>query len=97
MRRNVRATTYRRDAKDRGRLGLAIQRERARWAGNAKVPGRAAILNDEQRARLAAAVEAGSIRGAYAVMCWRLANLEPWMWDARLSGISCVGWAVEHV
>ncbi|WP_413783116.1 helix-turn-helix domain-containing protein [Novosphingobium resinovorum] len=37
-----------------------------------KAPGRAAILNDEQRARLAAIVEAGPIPAAHGVVRWRL-------------------------
>src|SRR3546814_11602044 len=42
-----------------------------------KAPGRAAILNDEQRARLAAIVEAGPIPAAHAGVPWRLADLAP--------------------
>jgi transposase len=46
-----------------------------------KAPGRAAILNDEQRARLAAIVEAGPIPAAHGVARWRLADLTQWIWD----------------
>src|SRR3546814_16732414 len=46
-----------------------------------KAPGRAAILNDEQRARLAAIVEAGPIPAAHGVVRWRLADLAQWIWD----------------
>ncbi|GAB7551056.1 hypothetical protein NRB_05530 [Novosphingobium sp. 11B] len=46
-----------------------------------KAPGRAAILNDEQRARLAAIVEAGPIPAAHGVVRWRLADLTQWIWD----------------
>lgn len=51
-----------------------------------KAPGRASILNDEQRARLAEQVEAGPIPAAHGVVRWRLADLAQWMWDEfRLS------------
>jgi transposase len=46
-----------------------------------KAPGRASILNDEQRARLAAVVEAGPIPAAHGVVRWRLADLAQWIWD----------------
>ncbi|MDQ0513561.1 transposase [Angulomicrobium amanitiforme] len=46
-----------------------------------KAPGRASILNDEQRARLAAVVEAGPIPAAHGVVRWRLADLSQWIWD----------------
>ncbi len=46
-----------------------------------KAPGRVAILNDEQRARLAAIVEAGPIPAAHGVVRWRLADLAQWIWD----------------
>ena len=46
-----------------------------------KALGRAAILNDEQRARLAAIVEAGPIPAAHGVVRWRLADLTQWIWD----------------
>lgn len=46
-----------------------------------KAPGRAAILNDEQRAQLAAIVEAGPIPAAHGVVRWRLADLTQWIWD----------------
>lgn len=46
-----------------------------------KAPGRAAILNDEQRARLVAIVEAGPIPAAHGVVRWRLADLAQWVWD----------------
>ncbi len=46
-----------------------------------KAPGRAAILNDEQRTRLAAVVEAGPIPAAHGVVRWRLADLAQWVWD----------------
>ncbi|GAB7555804.1 hypothetical protein NRB_53260 [Novosphingobium sp. 11B] len=42
---------------------------------------RAAILNDEQRAQLAAIVEAGPIPAAHGVVRWRLADLTQWIWD----------------
>jgi len=51
-----------------------------------KAPGRASILNDEQRARLAEQVEAGPIPAAHGVVRWRLADLAQWIWDEfRLS------------
>lgn len=46
-----------------------------------KAPGRAPILNDEQRARLAEIVEAGPIPAAHGVVRWRLADLALWVWD----------------
>ena len=46
-----------------------------------KAPGRASILNDEQRARLAEIVEAGPIPAAHGVVRWRLADLALWIWD----------------
>ena len=46
-----------------------------------KAPGRASILNDEQRARLVAVVEAGPIPAAHGVVRWRLADLAQWIWD----------------
>ena len=46
-----------------------------------KAPGRASILNDEQRARLAEVVEAGPIPAVHGVVRWRLADLAQWVWD----------------
>jgi transposase len=46
-----------------------------------RAPGRAAILNYEQRAQLAAVVEAGSIPAAHRVVRWWLAYLAHWVWD----------------
>jgi transposase len=46
-----------------------------------KAPGRASILNDEQRARLAEQVEAGPIPAAHGVVRWRLIDLAQWVWD----------------
>lgn len=46
-----------------------------------KAPGRASILNDEQRARLAEQVAAGPIPAAHGVVRWRLADLAQWIWD----------------
>ncbi len=46
-----------------------------------KAPGRASILNDEQRARLSGQVEAGPIPAAHGVVRWRLADLAQWIWD----------------
>ena len=46
-----------------------------------KAPGRASILNDEQRAQLAEIVEAGPIPAAHGVVRWRLADLAQWIWD----------------
>jgi transposase len=46
-----------------------------------KAPGRASILNEEQRARLAGQVEAGPIPAAHGVVRWRLADLAQWIWD----------------
>jgi transposase len=46
-----------------------------------KAPGRVSILNDAQRARLVAVVEAGPIPAAHGVVRWRLADLAQWIWD----------------
>ena len=46
-----------------------------------KAPGRASILNDEQRAQLAAIVEAGPIPAVHGVVRWRLVDLAQWIWD----------------
>ena len=44
-----------------------------------KAPGKASILNDEQRARLLEQVEAGPIPAAHGVVRWRLVDLEQWI------------------
>ena len=46
-----------------------------------RAPGRASILNDEQRARLAGQVEAGPIPAAQGVVRWRLVDLVQWIRD----------------
>lgn len=46
-----------------------------------KAPGRASIMNDAKRARLAEIVEAGLIPAAHCVMRWRLCDLAEWLWD----------------
>lgn len=46
-----------------------------------KAPGKASILNAEQRARLAEIVEAGPIPAAHGVVRWRLVDLGQWIWD----------------
>ena len=46
-----------------------------------KAPGKASILNDEQRARLLEQVEAGPIPAAHGVVRWRLVDLGQWIWD----------------
>jgi len=46
-----------------------------------KAPGRASILNDEQRARLAEIIETGPTPAAHGVVRWRLADLAQWIWD----------------
>lgn len=46
-----------------------------------KAPGRGSILNDAQRARLAAAVEAGPIPATHGVVRWRFADPAQWIWD----------------
>jgi transposase len=46
-----------------------------------KAPGRAPILNDEQRARLVEVVETGPIPAAHGVVRWRLADRAQWVWD----------------
>jgi transposase len=42
-----------------------------------KAPGRASILKDEQRARLAEIMEAGPIPASHGVVRWRLASIWP--------------------
>ena len=44
-----------------------------------KAPGRASILNDAQRARLAEIVETGPIPAANGVVRWRLCDLAQWI------------------
>lgn len=46
-----------------------------------KAPGRASILNDEQRAQLVTVVEAGPIPAAHGVVRWRLVDLAQWIRD----------------
>jgi transposase len=46
-----------------------------------KAPGRASILNDEQRAKLASIVETGPIPAAHGVVRWRLCDLAQWIRD----------------
>lgn len=46
-----------------------------------KAPGRASILNNEQRARLTEIVETRPIPAAHGVVRWRLADLAQWVWD----------------
>ena len=47
-----------------------------------KAPGRASILNAEQRARLVEIVETGPIPAAHGVVRWRLADLAQWIFGA---------------
>jgi transposase len=54
-----------------------------------KAPGRASILNDEQRARLAEIVEAGPIPAAHGVVRWRLCDLAQWIWDEFELSVTC--------
>jgi transposase len=46
-----------------------------------KAPGKASILNDEQRVLLAQQVESGPIPAAHGVVRWRLVDLAQWIWD----------------
>ncbi|MDE1146685.1 MAG: IS630 family transposase [Azospirillaceae bacterium] len=46
-----------------------------------KAPGKVPLLNDTQRARLAAAVEAGPIPAVHGVVRWRLVDLAQLLWD----------------
>lgn len=46
-----------------------------------KAPGRASILNDEQRAKLVEMVETGPIPAAHGVVRWRLCDLAQWIRD----------------
>lgn len=47
-----------------------------------KHPGPRPKLNDEQRAALAQAVEAGPIPAIHGVVRWRRCDLAQWLWDA---------------
>ncbi len=46
-----------------------------------KAPGKRPLLHEEQRAALAAAVEAGPEPYLDGVVRWRLADLAQWLWD----------------
>ena len=46
-----------------------------------KAPGKAPLLNDDQRAALARAVEAGPRPYIDGVVRWRLVDLAQWLWD----------------
>jgi transposase len=46
-----------------------------------KAPGKAPILNDEQRRALAETVEGGPIPASHGVVRWRLVDLAQWIWD----------------
>ena len=62
-----------------GPEGLATRKHVLSFAEGA--PGRASILNDEQRARLLEQVESGPIPAAHGVVRWRLVDLGQWIWD----------------
>jgi transposase len=46
-----------------------------------KAPGKASILNDEQRRALIEMVEAGPIPASHGVVRWRLCDLAQWIYD----------------
>jgi transposase len=46
-----------------------------------KAPGKASLLNEEQRRALAETVAAGPIPVAHGVVRWRLIDLAQWIWD----------------
>lgn len=56
---------------DRGAEGLV----------NGKAPGKPSLLNDEQRAALARAIERGPTPYLDGVVRWRLCDLAQWIWE----------------
>ena len=89
---------------DRARLGPALQEVGPEGLATRRAPGRASILNDEQRAGLAETVEAGPIPAAHGAVRWRLADLAQRIWgEFRVSvtrytfGASCVQWAYRKL
>ena len=62
-------------------MGLRFNERGPNGLATRKAPGRCAILNGEQRAPLAAVVEAGPIPAAHGVVRWRLADPAQWVWD----------------
>ena len=53
-----------------------------------KGPGQPSLLNDEQRAALAAAVESGPTPAVHGVVRWRLVDLCHWVWEMFRISIS---------
>lgn len=48
---------------------------------NGKAPGKPPLLNDDQRAALAQAIERGPIPYLDGVVRWRLCDLAQWLWE----------------
>ena len=55
---------------------------------NRRAPGKPSLLNDTQRAALAAAVEAGPKPYLDGVVRWRLVDLAQWLWDEFAVSVS---------
>jgi len=55
---------------------------------NGKGPGQPSLLNDAQRAALAAVVESGPTPAVHGVMRWRLVDLCHWVWEMFRISIS---------
>ncbi len=53
-----------------------------------KGPGQPSLLNDAQRAALAAVVESGPTPAVHGVVRWRLVDLCQWMWETFRISIS---------
>jgi transposase len=60
---------------------LAFNAEGPDGLVNAKAPGRPALLSDDDRQALRAAVEAGPIPAVHGVVRWRLLDLMRWLHD----------------
>lgn len=55
---------------------------------NRKAPGKVPLLNDEQRAALAAIVESGPIPASHGVVRWRIIDLVQWVWEEFAVSVS---------
>lgn len=55
---------------------------------NRRAPGKPSLLNEAQRAALAAAVEAGPKPYVDGVVRWRLVDLAQWLWDEFAVSVS---------
>lgn len=48
---------------------------------NGKAPGKPSLLNDDQRAALAQAIESGPTPYLDGIVRWRLCDLAQWQWE----------------